>query len=252
MKTAERRNKILNYLRIHDSATVAELGNFFNASEETIRRDLSAMEGSAALTRIHGGAIYNGYRTVSSTSFSLRKEACRDAKTKIAMLCKAEIKEKDSIFLDASTTALFLAEELAGFPEITVITNGLCNVYALSGSKKVHVISTGGELNGQQMAYFGSCAERALDVFHVDKAFVPCSALSKETGSTDGEINEGRLRALMMKNAGFVYLMADSTKLNKNRLSRIADLDSVDAIVCDSISSDWTDEFERRNIRVIS
>ncbi len=56
MKSAERRNEILNWLEKADVLSLAEMVDYFGVSKMTIHRDLDWLEHRQALKRIHGGA----------------------------------------------------------------------------------------------------------------------------------------------------------------------------------------------------
>lgn len=56
---AQRREKIQEFLSVHQIARTADLMNMLEASEATVRRDLEWLEQKGFLERTHGGAILN-------------------------------------------------------------------------------------------------------------------------------------------------------------------------------------------------
>ena len=56
MLKVERQKIIRGELQKQGFVLVPALGNLFNCSEETIRRDLKEMENNGTLVRTHGGA----------------------------------------------------------------------------------------------------------------------------------------------------------------------------------------------------
>ena len=56
MLPMQRREKIKAILREQKSVTVLELMEYFNVTNETIRRDLLALEEEGFVSRVHGGA----------------------------------------------------------------------------------------------------------------------------------------------------------------------------------------------------
>ena len=58
MHTNERFDLILDYLKMHKRATVADLSKLVYVSEATVRRDLNEMQRMGLLRRTHGGAMY--------------------------------------------------------------------------------------------------------------------------------------------------------------------------------------------------
>ena len=59
MMAIERQEKIMQILATNKSASVKELCELLQASEATIRRDLTLLEKDNKLERTHGGAYIN-------------------------------------------------------------------------------------------------------------------------------------------------------------------------------------------------
>ena len=57
MLTEQRYEIILGLLREKNSVTVTELKDILNASESTVRRDITALYKAGKLTRVFGGAV---------------------------------------------------------------------------------------------------------------------------------------------------------------------------------------------------
>ncbi|URK86380.1 DeoR family transcriptional regulator (plasmid) [Rhizobium sp. RCAM05350] len=55
MLAVERRQKILDLVYRQRTVQVTDLSKSFGVTEETIRRDLQALDGSGLLSRKHGG-----------------------------------------------------------------------------------------------------------------------------------------------------------------------------------------------------
>lgn len=72
MLPMQRREKIKAILREQKSVTVLELMEYFNVTNETIRRDLLALEEEGFVSRVHGGAYIEG-GTTNEINISLRR-----------------------------------------------------------------------------------------------------------------------------------------------------------------------------------
>ena len=57
MLSEERKRKILNYINSKHAVTATDLMEKFNASEATIRRDLTEMDKKGLISKVHGGAV---------------------------------------------------------------------------------------------------------------------------------------------------------------------------------------------------
>ncbi len=250
MLPQERRNHILSILQQRGSVAVNELSGYFHVSEETIRRDLLQMEQESILTRVHGGAFLSDV-VREAVPYNLRRDTEKDAKNQIAMSCLPLIQGGDTLFLDSSTTALYIAERLRELRNITVITNALAIISVLADCADNRVIAIGGELDTESRCFTGWKTVDALSTYHADKAFVSCTGVSIAHGLTDSNEMEGRIRYLMLKNAQKRYLIADTTKFGKTTLTQITGLEMIDAVISDKqLSEEWQDELSRWNIRL--
>lgn len=110
MLAEERFAMILDLLAQKRSATVLELCDALDASESTIRRDLTQLDRQGLLKKVHGGATLVG-RTVLADEPPMvaREEQSVEEKRLIARAAAAMITEKDFVFLDAGSTTLALA-----------------------------------------------------------------------------------------------------------------------------------------------
>ena len=68
---AQRREKIHEFLAIHQIARTADLMDLLEASEATVRRDLEWLEQKGILERTHGGAVLN-QRIIFEQEYQLR------------------------------------------------------------------------------------------------------------------------------------------------------------------------------------
>lgn len=97
--------------------------------------------------------------------------------------CMGLVKEKESIFLDCSTTALYLAKELASFDKkLTVMTNSLAVASELEGNQAIRLIVFGGELNRDRAAFEGESVQRELKQCFIHKAFISSAGVSPKRG----------------------------------------------------------------------
>lgn len=248
MLISERRQRIIEILREKKSVTVSELRDEFGVSEETVRRDLLQLEQSNMLNRVYGGA-YLGNIVQQALPTTLRKETCRHAKETIASICETLIDNGDTIMLDSSTTAYYVAKSLLKRKNITVITNSLDIAHLLSSSDSVVLICAGGRLNNHYQAYLDSSALNFLEGFYADKAFVSCTGISISNGLTDSVEMQGRIRQVMFRNAQQRICIVDDTKLGKTTLSKIASLDAIDLLVTNTRpSEEWLNELSNRKI----
>ena len=83
------------------------------------------------------------------------------------------VQDGDHIFLDASTTAVFIAKALKDKERLTVITNSMEILIELSDVSGWNIISTGGVMKEGYLAFLGSRTEEVIRSYYVDKVFFP-------------------------------------------------------------------------------
>ena len=132
MLAIERKNEILDKLRAEQRVLVSDLAEYYNVTEETIRRDLDKLEKEGYATKTYGGAIL-GNSTKTDLSYTIRNKTNVDAKNQIAALASRLIEDGDHLMLDDSSTSLYLAKKLKEKKNLTVITNSVELVVELNG-----------------------------------------------------------------------------------------------------------------------
>ena len=159
MLAIERHNRILEMLKENGSAAVSVLSEVLGVTEETVRRDLEKMEKNGELIRTHGGAV-SVDQTTAELSYNRRFKAYTAEKVRIAKEASRHINPFDTVFIDASTTAYYLANEIKNIKNLTVITNSL-KVISLLSDSGVRVVSVGGVLS-ENGSFVGNIAEKCI------------------------------------------------------------------------------------------
>ena len=112
MLPIERRNEILTKLTLDGKVIVGDLAQYYNVTEETIRRDLDKLEKDGLAKKTYGGAVRNDSLNVD-LPFTVRKQTNVEGKKYIADVIGGLINDGDYILLDSSTTALFTIKSIA-------------------------------------------------------------------------------------------------------------------------------------------
>ena len=122
MLAIERRNEILEKLQTDRRVVVSELSQIYEVSEETIRRDLDKLVNDGYAIKSYGGAVINENMNID-LPFNIRKNRNVIGKQRIAELVAKIVQDGDSIMLDASSTAVYIAKGLKDKKNLTLITN---------------------------------------------------------------------------------------------------------------------------------
>lgn len=221
-----RRKKILAILKKTGDVRVMDIAEHLKVSEITVRRDLQYLEDQKVIERYYGGA-----RVRQEQPKSRRSEItiCRD---NIARFAASLVEDKDTIFVNTSSTALGMIKYITA-RDVTVITNN-ANAILEQKSHSVKVILTGGELYNIKGTLVGEFAKNNLLRVNAKKAFLGCAGLSLETGMTTEILNEVDLnRAMLERVTGTAYIVCDHTKFEKNSSFTSCGIESLTNIITD-------------------
>lgn len=235
MLAEERRQEILRLLDNKDSVHVSDLSKTLDVTEETIRRDLDVLDKRKLLKRIHGGAVPLVSNNKNELSFNIRQNKKIKEKKQIATKAIKLIAEGDTIFLDASSTSLFLAKELKKTQNITVVTNSIRIIFELSDLNNITVISTGGILRPNSLSFVGPLANETLKKYFADKIFASCKGISVNYGATDSNELEIEVKQNMIKQSKKLIILSDHSKVNEIGLTQFASIEEIDTLITDEL-----------------
>ena len=134
MFAEERFALILNLLAEKRTATVQELCEALNASESTIRRDLTELARQGRLNKVHGGAtLPDGQFLADEPTMAAKEALAVGQKRSIAQAAADLIWAEDFIYIDAGTTTLAMVRALSGPAlEAHCVTNGIAHARLLA------------------------------------------------------------------------------------------------------------------------
>ncbi|NCD32469.1 MAG: DeoR/GlpR transcriptional regulator [Spartobacteria bacterium] len=228
----ERRRQILELLDLKDKIFVPELSETFEVSTATIRTDLNELEKQGKLKRTHGGAI-----TVAPASRELASEEKMvrniSNKDEIGRLAMNLIQDGNIVLLDAGTTTLHLAKQMAHVNNVTVVTNDMDIAAAVEPWPGINVIFVGGKLRKGFRCTVGLFANQLLSEIHVDIAFMASNAIDCASGVYTPDTSQAETKQTMMKCAKKKYLLADSSKFGQRSFIKFADIAEFTAIITD-------------------
>src|SRR5919108_6143492 len=133
MLAMARRAAILELLRDRGAVTVTEVESRFGISPMTARRDLAELARQGVARRTHGGAVLPSI-SAQEDSFAQRVEVATEAKAALAEAAVAMLSPRETVFLDSSSTAYFVARRIVDLGiGVTVITNSLPVMDGIAG-----------------------------------------------------------------------------------------------------------------------
>lgn len=251
MLAIERRNAILARLNSQGKVIVADLSREFNVTEETIRRDLEKLDKEGLAKKTYGGAVLN-YNLNTDLPFKERKGTNVELKQRIADKIAGMINDGDYIMLDASSTAVYVAQRIKNHKNITLITNSVEILIELADKENWNILSTGGALRKGALSLVGTSAERMIESFHVNLAVCSCKGIDISKGITDSNEKDSEIKRAIYGAASKRVLAIDSTKFDKISFVRVCEADNVDIVVTDSQPpKHWVEFFKEKNVELI-
>ncbi|WP_077324283.1 DeoR/GlpR family DNA-binding transcription regulator [Virgibacillus siamensis] len=221
MLTTERHQAILNLLQDKQTITLQDIIDRTNASESTIRRDLSSLENDGELTRIHGGATLTE-RKLKEYSITEKSAKNIHEKKAIAEYVASFVNDRDCIFLDAGTTTMqlipFLREK-----DVVIVTNGLTHLEALM-ENGIQAYLTGGMIKSKTGALIGPQAIQSLENYRFDKCFLGVNGYHTLYGYTTPDPEEAHIKYTASTLAKETYVLADHSKYNQVSFAKICNL----------------------------
>lgn len=233
MKKTERSKIILEELQKHKNVRVKELSKQFNVSMETIRRDLEELEAMQYVKRVYGGAVAVK-KNIQALNFIERKVIHTNEKKMVAKNCISFIKEGDFIAFDASTTNVFIVQELMNhFKHLTVLTNDLLNAHQMALNTEWTILFPGGEINNHELFVGGGSVVQYINQFQIDLFFMSVSGFTPELGFMDYGFDEFEVKMAMFQNSNQVYIVADHHKFGQHAIIKVCQPDEVNGVITD-------------------
>lgn len=240
MFNKERLDEILNILDNEGKVKVKDLSKKFSVTEDCIRKDLKQLEQMDKLQRTYGGAI-KLRKSKQNYEFSDRKKIDISKKSIIAKKAVDIIEDRDTIFLDLSTTNILIAKLLASSKKrVTVVTNMLDIINILSSEdNNITVIATSGILNKNLLGFIGPVTIDLIRRYKFDKSFIgSCGIDVFDKSITTFDIEDGITKTAIIESSKKTFLVMESQKFYTDGNYKFATVADVQGIITDAIPND--------------
>lgn len=230
MLTEERHAIIIEKVKQYKSVKLPELCELLEASESTVRRDLTTLDERGFIKKVHGGAIsiddcsWNfAEKNVEEKSKLFNKE-----KTAIARYAATLVDDGDFVYIDAGTTTEKMIEFLPE-KDITFVTNGFTHAKKLA-QRGFKVFIPAGEIKGTTEAIIGAECVSSLQNYNFTKSFIGANGVSLSNGITTPDRSEACCKKTVVQNSLTVYVLVDHSKFNQTTPVTFAQLRDVKII----------------------
>ena len=233
----ERRGRLLDLIRVRGFAALEELVRELGVSESTIRRDLDALEEQGAAKRTHGGVLYAGGMP-RLAEFDERQPSHWAAKRAIAVKAAEVITDGETVLLDGGTTTYEVARLLVG-RSLQVVTNSLPVANLFASESRTDLVLLGGYVSPRTGVCLGPYANELLARLHVTTTILSAAGIADE-GLFNAHLLLAETEQAMLRAAGRVVVVADSSKFGQKSLTLVSPLDAIDLVVSDNgLPDDW-------------
>lgn len=249
MLTPERHQLILQLIKDKPIVKIQELVDLTEASESTIRRDLTVLEEGKFLKRVHGGAARLRGK-LQEPSMVEKSAKNLQEKKQIAQFAASLVEAGDSIYLDAGSTILEMINFLPA-KDIVVVTNGLMHLpHLLERNIETYVI--GGYAKPKTNAIIGRGALASLEQYRFDKCFLGVNGVHTHSGYTTPDQDEAMIKQKAMTLSREVFVLADETKFSEIAFAKIADLHEA-TIITNTLEEEMKGQYtSKTSIKVVT
>jgi len=249
VKATARQILIRELLASQEFVDLESLCRQLEASESSVRRDLSELEQQRVLKRVHGGALAIKPRD-QLLDFSWQSTRNAAEKQRIAKLAASLVEEGQTVILDGGSTTAAVAAELAN-RSLNIITKSLAIAEIFKNSRQIEVTLTGGYLYPRLEIMLGSLCETTLAGVAADLLIMGIGGVTEAGLANNNTLLVGSERK-MIDVSRQVMIVADHTKFGKSAMVHLAPLDVVDTVVSDTgLAAEYVQMLESRDVRIL-
>lgn len=231
MLSAERMDLIRQELATRGRVMAGEQAMRFGVSEDTLRRDLRELAKAGLCRRVYGGALatapYGG-------PLEIRQDQEKTSKARLAHSAVELLRPRQTIFIDAGSTNIFIARAIPADMELTVATNAPAVAAALHDHSNVRIILLGGMLDRDKGACVGGSTVEMINQIQADVFFLGTCAIHAVHGAAAFDPQEAEAKRAMVRNSACVIAAVTSAKLGTVAPFRIAPTEAVTHLVVEA------------------
>jgi DeoR family fructose operon transcriptional repressor len=248
MLKEERLNYILNEVKVRNRVLLYDIAVKLNVSEDTVRRDLKALDEQGKVKKVHGGAVSNSFHVYSYKEDDIYAHA---DKSQIARKAISLIKEEQVILMSGGTTNLELARLMPDHFPLTVFTPSLPVAMQLLEHHNIETIFVGGRLSHEAQIALGGDTLNTLAQVKADVCFLGTGYLDANEGLTEFDWEVVQLKKSMIKASKKVVALTISEKLNSTQRFKVCDTESIHTLITELPAEDLVlERFQKLGLEI--
>ncbi|MFC5004789.1 DeoR/GlpR family DNA-binding transcription regulator [Dactylosporangium cerinum] len=212
MLASARQVAILEIVDRDGGAQLRQLADLFGVSPGTIRRDLTMLDASGLVARVHGGAVRRPGTARSRKPLRSAVLVRQTARAAIAADAARVVAPGTVVALPAGPISELLAEHLTTVPELTVVTYSLpvAQVFRAHQRDDQTLILTGGVFTGTQ-GLTGPLAAGTMHSLRIDTGFVEFDGIAPNGRPANVDAGTAELNRAVLAAAARVVCYTDHT-----------------------------------------
>ncbi|MRW92135.1 DeoR family transcriptional regulator [Duganella sp. FT80W] len=236
----ERHSLILQQLNAEGRVIAAVLAQQLKVTEDTIRRDLRDMAAAGLCQKVYGGAVRMAAAPESGTLVQ-RMERKQDDKSCLAAAAATLVAPGGTIFLDAGSSNLAIAEALPEMP-LTVLTNAPSIAARLLERPQIDLIMIGGRIRQSLGGSVGATAMRELEQLQPDLYFIGACGVDLHAGVTAIDYEEAEFKRRLAAQSKATAVVATTSKIGAVASYRVLPIAQLTHLIVEAQTSDDVDE----------
>jgi DeoR family transcriptional regulator, ulaG and ulaABCDEF operon transcriptional repressor len=234
MLERERHRLILKLVEERSIVSVGDLVELLDASEATIRRDISSLADRGELRRVRGGAEAlrpRHYAHLTGVPFSVNAGVAVAEKRAIARAAARLVEAGDGVIINAGTTTWRLVEFFKDV-ELDILTNSFPIAADLLATSRSRITLPGGTIYREHNIILSPFEGDAIEHFAARVLFTGAYGIGPAGWmETDPLVVQGERK--LLKRAERIVIMADNRKLRSRSSMAVVPLTRIDVLVTD-------------------
>lgn len=232
MTLNSRQTEILEAVKLSGHAAIEDLATQFDVTLQTIRRDVSRLEGIGLLDRFHGG-VRVPMSTTENIAYRQRQSLNAKAKAILAQDVACRIPNHCSIMINLGTTMEAVAKALLQHKGLQVITNNLNVANILSDNPDCEVMISPGLVRHRDKGITGEATVHFMSQFKVDIGLVGISGIEMDGSLRDYDFKEVQVSRSILQQSRETWMVADSSKFGRHAMVELAKWSEIDRFFTD-------------------
>jgi DeoR/GlpR family transcriptional regulator of sugar metabolism len=231
MLAAQRRDLLLERLRVDGRLVAKDLAAELGVSEDSVRRDLRELAAAGLCQRVYGGALPVSPAIADHAG---RERVAPASKGRVAAAAARLVVPGSTAIIDGGTTALAVVRALPLDLAATVVTHSPTVAAALVDHRDVEVFLLGGRLFKHSLVTCGAAAVEAAQGVTADVFLLGVTGVHHEAGLTTGDADEAAMKRALARRAADTYVLASAEKIGAASRFAVLPLGEVTGVVTDA------------------